>query len=57
MKKPSTQILDFCRIQLTLIAEREERLRKEIVDCKLQREFMMHMIEATEKEKTQETSL
>lgn len=56
MKKSSTQVLNFCRIQLTLLAEREERLRKEIVDCKLQREFMIHTIEAVEKEETRGTS-
>lgn len=44
MNEESTQVLNFCRIQLTLLAEKEERLRKEILDCKIQREFLMQMI-------------
>jgi hypothetical protein len=44
LNEESTQVLNFCRIQLTLLAEKEERLRKEILDCKIQREFLMQMI-------------
>jgi len=34
------QIINFCNIQLTIIEEKENKLRKEILDCKIQKEFL-----------------
>ena len=36
----AAKVLNFCQIQLALIAERELNLHKEILDCKIQQEFL-----------------
>ena len=36
----SQKILDFCIIQLEILRQRESNLRKEILDCKIQTEFL-----------------
>lgn len=47
MKEPHTKgVLSFCQIQLAILAEREDNLRKEILDCKIQKEFLTHTIAA-----------
>ena len=38
------KVLNFCQIQLALIDEREMNLRKELLDCKIQKEFLTHTI-------------
>jgi len=38
------QMINYCQIQLTLIAERELMLRKEIHDCKIQTEFLTQIL-------------
>ena len=40
MKKIHESIRMFCIIQLEILKEREVRLRKEIEDCTIQREFL-----------------
>ena len=46
MNPPGSQVvLNFCLIQLELLKEREMKLRKEIVDCEIQREFLTATLE------------
>jgi len=40
MKKIQESIQHFCIIQLEILKDRETRLRKEIEDCTIQREFL-----------------
>jgi len=40
----SQKILDFCIIQLEILKQRESNLRKEILDCKIQNEFLSSLI-------------
>ncbi len=40
----SQKILDFCIIQLEILKQRESNLRKEILDCKIQTEFLSNLI-------------
>ena len=40
MKNPIESIKSFCLIQLELLKTREQKLRKEIEDCYIQREFL-----------------
>ena len=44
MKKKLDLIRQYCLIQVQVIADREERLRREIQDCKLQREYLTHLL-------------
>ena len=44
MKDLDKKMLNFCTIQLQILKEREENLRKEILDCKLQNEFLTTII-------------
>tara|TARA_R100000008_G_scaffold802_1_gene655 strand:- start:4847 stop:5005 length:159 start_codon:yes stop_codon:yes gene_type:complete len=46
---PQQKILDFCAIQLEIIKQRESNLRKEILDCKIQTEFLVDLIEEIKK--------
>tara|TARA_R100000951_G_scaffold102006_1_gene93913 strand:+ start:2945 stop:3118 length:174 start_codon:yes stop_codon:yes gene_type:complete len=39
-KEELQKVVDFCRIQLQILDIREEKLRKEIFDCKVQKEFL-----------------
>ena len=34
----------FCLIQLQVLADREMRLRKEMHDCKIQKEYLTHFL-------------
>ncbi len=43
-RDPKKQVINFCNIQLQIIADREERLRKEILDCKIQTEFLSSLL-------------
>jgi len=38
------QIINFCNIQLQIMDDKENRLRKEILDCKIQREFLSSIL-------------
>ena len=40
MKNSIETIKNFCLIQLELLKTREQKLRKEIEDCHIQREFL-----------------
>ena len=39
-KEELQKVVDFCRIQLQILDIREDKLRKEIFDCKVQKEFL-----------------
>ena len=38
------QIINFCNIQLQIVDDKENRLRKEILDCKIQKEFLSSIL-------------
>tara|TARA_A100001391_G_scaffold127704_3_gene87343 strand:+ start:466 stop:681 length:216 start_codon:yes stop_codon:yes gene_type:complete len=41
VKKSSTDLIkQFCLIELQVLSDREERLRKEILHCKIQKEYL-----------------
>ena len=40
MRSHSEKIKQFCLIQLEILKDRQERLRKEIFNCEIQREFL-----------------
>lgn len=44
MNKLGQSVINFCMIQLQLLSDRELKLRKEILDCKIQREFLTKTI-------------
>ena len=39
-KKELQKVVDFCRIQLQILDISEDKLRKAIFDCKVQKEFL-----------------
>lgn len=45
MSTTKKNIFQFCNIQLQVLKDREEKLRRELLDCKIQREFLTAMIE------------
>lgn len=47
---PRQQLITFCQIQLAIVAERQERLQKDLLDCKIQNEFLTEMISALAEE-------
>jgi hypothetical protein len=38
------KVKNFCLIQLQLLTEKEKGLRKQILDCKMQREFLSSLL-------------
>tara|TARA_Y100000034_G_scaffold119477_1_gene161324 strand:+ start:1311 stop:1529 length:219 start_codon:yes stop_codon:yes gene_type:complete len=44
MKKPIESIRHFCLVQLEILKDREYRLRKEIENCKIQKEFLQQIL-------------
>lgn len=48
MEGTNTKVKNFCLIQLELLKNREEQLRKDILDCKIQREFLIHTLNEIE---------
>jgi len=38
------KVKHFCLIQLQILKERETRLRKDLLDCKIQKEFLESLI-------------
>jgi len=44
MKKKLDLIRQYCLIQMQVIADREGRLRREVQDCKLQREYLTQLL-------------
>ena len=45
MDSVKQSIFQYCSIQLQVLKDREDKLRKEILDCKIQKEFLISMIE------------
>ena len=41
----AAKINTFCSIQLEILKEREISLRKEILECKIQKEFLENMLQ------------
>jgi hypothetical protein len=44
MSKQLDLVRQYCLIQMQVIADREGRLRREIQDCKLQREYLTQLL-------------
>ena len=44
MKKELKSIQQFCLIQLQILEEREKSLRKEILNCKIQKEYINSLV-------------
>ncbi len=42
-------VKNFCRIQLQLLKNRRAKLRKELLDCKIQEEFLLSTLSDLEK--------
>ena len=38
------KVANFCLVQLQLLKEREKRLREELLDCKIQTEFLLETV-------------
>ena len=51
MEDLSGEIRNFCLIQLQILKDREDRLRKEILDCKIQTEYLTSIISSPELQK------
>ena len=44
MKNIKQKIKNFCLIQLQLLNDKEKDLRKQILDCKIQKEFLASIL-------------
>ncbi len=44
MSESDHKIKHFCLIQLQLLVDREKELRKQILDCKIQKEFLTSIL-------------
>tara|TARA_B100000575_G_scaffold247673_1_gene213235 strand:- start:3110 stop:3295 length:186 start_codon:yes stop_codon:yes gene_type:complete len=44
------EIRNFCSIQLQILKDKEERLRREILDCKIQAEYLTTVLASLENE-------
>ena len=45
MKKVLSSVRQFCLIQLQVLKDREQKLRKELLDCKIQSEYLTSVLE------------
>jgi FtsZ-binding cell division protein ZapB len=45
MRDPTDSVTQFCLIQLEILKTRENRLRKELQDCNIQREFLSQTLQ------------
>jgi len=45
MRDPTDSVTQFCLIQLEILKTRETRLRKELQDCNIQREFLSQTLQ------------
>jgi FtsZ-binding cell division protein ZapB len=45
MKNPIESVHHFCVIQLEILKTREHKLRKEMQDCQIQREFLSQVLQ------------
>jgi len=43
-KKSADLVKQFCLIELQVLSDREERLRKEILHCKIQKEYLTQVV-------------
>ena len=43
-------LLNFCLIQLHLLEERKKKLTKELLDCKIQEEYLAEIVEKLQDE-------
>ena len=44
-KNPFESITHFCLIQMEILKDREFKLRKEIEDCKIQKQFLRQLLQ------------
>ncbi len=51
MEDTTDTVKSFCKIQLQLLKNRQTRLRKEILDCKMQEEFLLSTLAKLETKK------
>jgi len=45
MTPAEKKVFDFCLIQVQVLKDKEDKLRKELFDCKIQSEFLSSMID------------
>ena len=45
MSGVSSSIKQFCLIQLQILKDREQKLRKELLDCKIQSEYLTSILQ------------
>ena len=45
MKKVLSSVRQFCLIQLQVLKDREQKLRKELLDCKIQSEYLTSVLQ------------
>jgi len=38
------KVTNFCLVQLQILKQREKRLREELLDCKIQTEFLLETV-------------
>lgn len=51
MDSVGEKVYQFCNIQIQVLKQREERLRKDLLDCKIQQEFLASLISDIAEEK------
>lgn len=56
-KSPFESITHFCLIQMEILKDREFKLRKEIEDCKIQKEFLSQLLQDLGKSNEIETDI
>ena len=44
MNQQTKKILEFCLIQMEVVRDRESTLRKQLLNCKIQSEFLSSMV-------------
>ena len=45
MSNVRDKIFQFCLIQLQILSDKENKIRKELQDCKIQREFLESIVD------------
>ena len=45
MNTVADKLLNFCNIQLQVLKQREDKIRKDLLDCKIQQEFLTSLLE------------
>ena len=54
VSRTNTKMLEFCLIQMEVTKDRESTLRKQLLNCKIQSEFLSSMIRDLENLTSQE---